>query len=125
MHTKPLLDSSHKLLRKNASRNDENTFNMFEVQTTGFAHLAELSSSLRLLIGESMPIASARNACVPDGGHKCIPILQLSPTPYAFKACITNCARLSIFVPLMHGCLPPLSHTVLEIGLFIFPLSFP
>ena len=32
-----------------------------------------------------MPIASARNTCVPDGGHKCIPILQALSDALCFQ----------------------------------------
>ena len=36
MCTQPLLDSSNKFISKNAARDDEHTFNMFEQKSTSF-----------------------------------------------------------------------------------------
>ena len=58
---------------------------MYRFALSEAPYLATLASSIKLLIGEHMPISCARNVCIPDGGHNCTPILHALTDALCFQ----------------------------------------
>ncbi len=58
---------------------------MYRFALSEAPYFATLASSIKLLIGEHLPISCARNVCIPDEGHNCTPILHAMTDALCFQ----------------------------------------